>query len=688
MSQQRIGSYRILERIAAGGQATVYRAWDSRTGQVVALKVMHAHIVHDEGYLERFVREARLAASVSHPNVVRVFGVDQEGDTYFMALEYLPLSLHDLIRAEGRMPIDRAVVIAHGVALGLAAAHERGIVHRDIKPQNILIDQSGMAKVTDFGIGRAVDLATMTSTGAIMGTPHYMSPEQAKGLRVDIRSDLYSLGIALYEMLTGELPFSAETPWEVIRKHIEAQPTPVRRLHADIPQSVERIVTRCMEKDPTRRFQTPRELASALEQAIPGVGTTRATPISRSPSSARPAQAQAPASVTPPIQTRPQPTAKPPLQPKKGGSGRRITVVSIIAVVIVLAAVRFGVSAIQDTFVDPTPFPTPRVVTPFPQPTLFPTVGPIVDPPPSTPTSVVSLLSLADQHYNAGIDFQEQGLLEQAIGEFDQAIDLNPQDADAYLNRGLAYYDLGDLEQAVEDYSQAILLNPKDARAYTNRGVVYFDLGQDKQAVEDYNQALLIDSEFADAYFNRGLVYMELDEFKAAVRDFSTAIDLNPDDAEAYAYRGLTFRFLDMEATTQEDFDQALLLGFDRTLLRDLVGAVEVESPIDISSLLTPTPVLPLKPVTDGKKIAYSAGSFSERSYELYIMNVDGSGKTRLTSNSFNDYNPVWSPDGTRIAFYSERGDERDIYVMNADGSEEVRLTEVDPISWTGLGRN
>ena len=148
--------------------------------------------------------------------------------------------------------------------MGLAAAHERGIVHRDIKPQNILIDQSGMAKVTDFGIGRAVDLATMTSTGAIMGTPHYMSPEQAKGLRVDIRSDLYSLGIALYEMLTGELPFSAETPWEVIRKHIEAQPTPVRRLHADIPQSVERIVTRCMEKDPTRRFQTPRELASAL----------------------------------------------------------------------------------------------------------------------------------------------------------------------------------------------------------------------------------------------------------------------------------------------------------------------------------------------------------------------------------------------------------------------------------------
>ena len=244
------------------------------------------------------------------------------------------------------------------------------------------------------------------------------------------------------------------------------------------------------------------------------------------------------------------------------------------------------------------------------------------------------------------------------------------------------------MEQAVEDYSQAILLNPKDARAYTNRGVVYFDLGQDKQAVEDYNQALLIDSEFADAYFNRGLVYMELDEFKAAVRDFSTAIDLNPDDAEAYAYRGLTFRFLDMEATAQEDFDQALLLGFDRTLLRDLVGAVEVESPIDISSLLTPTPVLPLKPVTDGKKIAYSAGSFSERSYELYIMNVDGSGKTRLTSNSFNDYNPVWSPDGTRIAFYCERGDERDIYVMNADGSEEVRLTEVDPISWTGLGRN
>ena len=229
MAQERIGKYQVLGEIAAGGQATVYQAWDPDTGQLVALKVMHHHLVRDITYVEHFRREARLAASAVHPNIIRIFDVGQEGDTYYMALEYLFLNLHHLMQTQSRMPLERAVDITDQVAPGLEAARARGIVHRDIKPQNILIAHDGAAKVTDFGIGRTSDLSAMTRTGAIMGTPHYMSPEQAKGVEVDARTDIYSLGIVLYQMLTGELPFEANIPWEIIRQHIDVKPPPVRR---------------------------------------------------------------------------------------------------------------------------------------------------------------------------------------------------------------------------------------------------------------------------------------------------------------------------------------------------------------------------------------------------------------------------------------------------------------------------
>ncbi|MCZ6890958.1 MAG: protein kinase, partial [Chloroflexi bacterium] len=269
MAQRQIDHYHLLEEIAAGGQATVHKAWDTRTGQIVALKVMHPHLAKDASYLERFHREARLAASITHPNVIRIFDVGQSEDAHYMALEYLPLSLHSLIQTQGHFPVDRAVEITLQVAMGLEVAHDQGIVHRDIKPQNILIGFDGEAKVTDFGISRAEEFATMTRTGAIMGTPHYMSPEQAKGLPVDSRTDLYSLGIVLYQMLTGEVPFDADTPWEVIRQQIEGNARPMRRLRGDVPRVVEQVVNRCLEKNPGKRYQSAQEMIQSLERALP-----------------------------------------------------------------------------------------------------------------------------------------------------------------------------------------------------------------------------------------------------------------------------------------------------------------------------------------------------------------------------------------------------------------------------------
>ena len=305
--QRRIGSYQILEEIASGGQATVYRVWDTRTGRVLALKVMHPHLSKDAGYLERFHREAHMASSLDHPNIIRISEVGQEGDTHFIAMEYLPLSLHSLMRAQERFPVERAAEIVHQVCLALQASHEAGIVHRDIKPQNILMGPDGTMKLADFGIARAQDLSTMTRTGMVMGTPHYMPPEQARGQQSDIRSDLYSLGVVLYQMLAGQLPFEGDTPWEVIRRQVEENPTPVRQVRPEVPRGLASIVERCLSKEPAARYQTPIQMAQALEHAMPkAISAAERPPVA----GARPVTP--PAAPAPDAPAQPMPPAAPP----------------------------------------------------------------------------------------------------------------------------------------------------------------------------------------------------------------------------------------------------------------------------------------------------------------------------------------------------------------------------------------
>ena len=283
--EQRIGRYQILEEIAAGGQGTVYRAFDPDSGQIIALKVLHPNLSGDRGYIERFRREASLAASIDHPNVVKIFEVGQDGDQHFMALEFLPESLARVVESGGQMRLEGASQFGLQIAEGLAAAHALGIVHRDIKPQNVLIGADGSAKVTDFGIARAESLNTMTATGVVMGTPHYMSPEQARGARADARSDVYSLGCLMYHMLAGEVPFTGETPMAVIRQQIEEQPRRLRERRKDVPRGLEAVIDRAMAKDPDRRYQSAAEIAQAIRAAAPGVSrpvtpqARRATPL-------------------------------------------------------------------------------------------------------------------------------------------------------------------------------------------------------------------------------------------------------------------------------------------------------------------------------------------------------------------------------------------------------------------------
>jgi beta-lactam-binding protein with PASTA domain/predicted Ser/Thr protein kinase len=260
------GRYRVESRIGSGGMADVYCARDEQLGRKVALKVLHRRFAEDEEFVERFRREASSAAGLQHPNVVQVFDRGSWDGTYYIAMEFLPgRSLKQIIREEGPLDPVRAVDIAIGILRAARFAHKRGIVHRDIKPHNVIVDPEGRVKVTDFGIARA-GASDMTETGAIMGTAAYLSPEQAQGHAVAATSDLYSIGIVLYEMLTGRVPFEADSAVTIALKQVSEDPVPPRAINPAVSPELEDVVLQAMQKDPARRFPDADSFIAALEE--------------------------------------------------------------------------------------------------------------------------------------------------------------------------------------------------------------------------------------------------------------------------------------------------------------------------------------------------------------------------------------------------------------------------------------
>jgi serine/threonine-protein kinase len=260
--------YEIKRGIARGGMAQVYLARDQLLDRSVAIKVLFPEFARDPSFVERFRREAQAAANLSHPNIVAIYDWGQERGTYFIVMEFIEgRSLRDLIHAEGPLPAAQAAEIGAEIAEALAFAHRSGVVHRDIKPGNVLMTESGRVKVTDFGIARATQGDTgeaLTQTGAVMGTATYFSPEQAQGLPVDGRSDVYSLGVVLYEMLSGEPPFSGDTPVAVAYKHVREEPPMLSEVVPTVPHDLERIVLSAMSKDLDTRYQSADDLRDDL----------------------------------------------------------------------------------------------------------------------------------------------------------------------------------------------------------------------------------------------------------------------------------------------------------------------------------------------------------------------------------------------------------------------------------------
>jgi serine/threonine-protein kinase len=306
------GRYRIERKLGAGGMADVYLAEDQELGRRVAIKILNSRHGNDDQFIERFRREAKNAAALNHPNIVSIYDRGEAEDTYYIAMEFLDgRTLKELIVGRGAAPINVAIEYARQILSALRFAHRHGIVHRDIKPHNVLVDGEGRVKVTDFGIARA-GTSQMTETGSIVGTAQYLSPEQAKGGEVDPRSDLYSLGVVLYELLTGKTPFDGETPVEIAMKHLSTTPQPPSKLRPDVPRELDMVVMRALAKNPDERYQSADEMEGDLERVARGARVSATTVDTATQVLRRPAAAAAAASATAATMIAPPPASAAP----------------------------------------------------------------------------------------------------------------------------------------------------------------------------------------------------------------------------------------------------------------------------------------------------------------------------------------------------------------------------------------
>ncbi len=264
------GRYELEELVGSGGMSSVYRAHDKLLERNVALKVLHEQFTGEDDHVERFRREARAVAQLSHPNIVTVIDRGEQDARQFIVFEYVPgENLKALVEREGPLPERGAIQLALQVARGLAFAHREGIVHRDVKPQNVLLNEEGRAKVTDFGIARSLDVAGgLTQTGTVMGTSDYIAPEQARGAHVDELSDVYSLGAVLYELLAGEVPFPGDNFVAVAMRHINESPPSVRERRPDVSPRLDAAIRRAMAKEPGDRFRSMDEFAAELQSCL------------------------------------------------------------------------------------------------------------------------------------------------------------------------------------------------------------------------------------------------------------------------------------------------------------------------------------------------------------------------------------------------------------------------------------
>jgi serine/threonine-protein kinase len=662
---QHLGQYEITALLGRGGMATVYRARQASMGRDVAIKVIKPELSETPDFVERFAREARTVASLSHPHILKVFDYGQHGELVFLVMELLVGgSLADLI-LQGPLSLQATTRITDQIASALDYAHELGIIHRDLKPQNVLLDSRGNAHLTDFGIAKIMSATALTQSGVAMGTPSYMAPEQWQGLPLDGRADVYALGVMLFEMLTGQLPFSAETPFSLMHKHVSEPPPPIRALRADLPTSIEAVLIRALAKNREQRYASAGDLASDAKVAISGTA-----PISPPPST----PSDYPTLVeTPPDQLRAELQAaktarRAPATPQASQSDTQEraqpllpawAIAGIGAVVLILVGLGLFASGILNP---PTATPSlapisttavvvaetqttiPAATTGVPTATIAPptTAAPIVaassTPPAPAPTTAAPPTTTVPQTTSAPTATSTTAAT-------------TPPTATA--------------TQAQPNVS-TLAAQTLAARA---------TLTATANVVNTLNAAVAM---------TETAIAVTLSTATPTITPTPTATTPPPPTATSAPT---------ITATAAPRAEPTGQIAFGcKCGPRYQVHAIDPANPATPSTPLLRSPGSDdFGPgwSADGSQIAFTTNRAGNN--EIYAMNADGSNLRRLTNHPADDYGPAWSPDGLLIAFHSNRGGNFEIWVMNsADGSNLRRLTnspgiDADP-TWSHDG--
>ncbi|MBI5303266.1 MAG: protein kinase [Chloroflexi bacterium] len=522
---EQLGVYRVIEPLGQGGMATVYKAYHPALDRYVAIKILHPAFKEDKNFIARFEREARIVAKLDHPNIVPVFDYAQHDGMPYLVMRYVEgKTLKAILReTNAALPVERVLAFIRPVAEGLTYAHIQGVLHRDIKPSNIMRANDGHIYLTDFGLARIAQSGESTmSQDMVIGTPQYISPEQAQGAPVSERTDIYSLGVVLFEMLTGRVPFTADTPYAVIHDHIyTALPMPTAINPALAPE-IERVLLKALAKDPAARYTSAGDLFVALETcARVSPAPTTLTP---------PPQPVAPLIVTPQAQpVAPSSVARtpPPPEPVAPQSARRFSAITCAILAVIALALLAGCGVLAFSRRDD--IARALRLSPAGQTETIRSARDRVNANPNDPIAHIRLaeaLASANQ-------------FDAAYAEYDQAIALNPKQPEAYLRAGAQAERANDLDHALKYYDAGHQIAPDDQTLLLNIGDVYMKQKRYEDARAVFEKALRFDSGNAQAVFRMGEYYRATGRLAEALREYTRAVAMDPNLPEAHYGLGM-----------------------------------------------------------------------------------------------------------------------------------------------------
>ncbi len=510
---ENVGPYRITKQLGVGGMATVWKAYHPALDRYVAIKVLHPSFKEDPQFTARFQREAKIVAKLTHPHIVPIYDFSEHEGMAYLVMRYIDGRTLKALLKEGPLPLDRVIDILEPAGQALAYAHDQGVLHRDIKPSNFILSSEGEVFLTDFGLARMAETGDSTlSRDMLVGTPQYISPEQARGERLDARTDIYSLGVVLFEMLTGKVPYDADTPYAVIHDHIFS-PLPLpTEFKPDVPAPVERVVLKALAKDRNDRFENVREMVSALQEALAGESVAVEAPsLLPEESSEELVTPTETVEELPPVETVEE--LSPPA-PSRGRSRRLIAVIAALGIVIGVcvcgslswvALRRAGKAA------------------------------------PAAEATAATVREDPAAHVYLARRYVQQGNVDAAIAEYEAAIDLDPGFVEAYVDLGNLMVREGDFPRGLELFEEALDIDPGHVKAHLSMGDAYLQMGDYDPAVYHYQIVVDLDPEAAGPHGKLGICLVQGGDLESGRSECELALRLDSKVPEGHFCMGLYF---------------------------------------------------------------------------------------------------------------------------------------------------